>query len=142
MPRQAPNRAASDPWPLPRLRHAPRFRRRPPEWSLLFMTIGPFRGPDRLNPRLRWATRSMLATDILKFDASGAIPTKPSPSTSCAGQRRHPFTNWNGICAARIARRFAVTRISAATWWRCGQRRFRRAIRPRLGGRGNDEVIG
>jgi len=41
----------------------------------------------------------------------------------------------------RIALGFAATRTSGAIWWRCEERRFRRVIRHRRGGRASDDVM-
>jgi hypothetical protein len=40
------------------------------------------------------------------------------------GRRRRLSTNWSVICAARIARRFVATHISATTLWLSGPRDF------------------
>jgi hypothetical protein len=58
-----------------------------------------FRG--RRSPHLPSATRSMRATSILRSGALAATRTRPSRSTSCAGQRQRQFTNWSATCAAR-----------------------------------------
>ena len=82
-----------------------------------------YKAPAQPSPTLGDALNAGY-TGILRFDASAAKRIRPWRSTSCAGQRQHPFTNWNAICVARTVRRFGAIRTSEAIWWRCGLTRF------------------
>jgi hypothetical protein len=91
------------------------------------------------NPRRHWAMRSMRDTGIWKSAASVATPTRPSRSISSGDRRQRRSMSWSVTCAARTARRSGAIRTSAAIWLRCARRRYRRAIRRRIGGRGNGD---
>ena len=87
-----------------------------------------FQGPAQPSPALGDALNAGYLA-ILRSNASAATRIRQSPSTSCGDRRQRRSMNWNAICAARTARKFAAIRTSAAILWRCGQTRFRRAIR-------------
>jgi hypothetical protein len=93
---------------------------------------------DRPSRRLRWVMPSMLDSSILKSAVLAATPIRPSRSTSCDDRSPRRSTSLNVTCAARTARRCVAIRTSAAIWWHYGQRRYRRTIHPRRGGRGSD----
>ena len=96
-----------------------------------------FQGPAQPSPALGDALNAGYL--YLEVRCLGCDTIRPLRWTSCAGRRRRRSMNWSATCGARTARRSGAIRTSAATWWRCGRPRFRRAIRPRRGGRASGE---
>jgi len=62
------------------------------------------------------------------------------PSTSCGDRRQRRSMSWSDTCAAASAPKSDAIRTSGAIWSRCDRTRSAPAIRPRRGGRANDDL--
>ena len=98
-----------------------------------------FQGPAQPSPTLGDAINAGFG--YLEVKCLGCNTHQTVALTSSGDQRQHRSMSSNDTCAARTALGSGAIPTSEAIWSRCAPPRSRRAIRPRRGGRGNDDLI-
>jgi hypothetical protein len=91
-----------------------------------------FQGPAQPSPTLGEALNAGYA--YLEVRCLGCDTTQTVALDIVRRPKATPVHELERYMRCRTARRSAAIRTSAAIWWRCGGRRFRRAIRRRTGG--------